>query len=375
MGSARERLDDRGREKVQCRDCTRWFHRVDLHISSMHDSVEAYQTRHPVAPLMSDYGERKSAKTSKKLPQCADDTFKFGVARLRMRSNDERSQRYVPLHDEDWSLGPVEREALDALALAIEDDENVLIQGPPGVGKSTLVRELAAVTNTPMRRMPFRGDMRVSDLLGAKTLSVDEATGQSITMYEPGPLSDSACSGHWFLIDEIDAGPAEVMFVLFSVLERPRSLMLSTNRGGQQVEFDPRFRVIATANTLGWGDESGLHAGTQPMNEALLDRFHTVIKLDYPDAKSEVQRLVQVSGVKTDIAEKMVGAAGKIREAQKQDSVAASFSPRRLIMWAKKTVRIGDAAKAATYTVTNRLPTEEAVFVDGIIQRFFGGPV
>lgn len=371
MGSARQRHDNRGREKVQCRDCSLWFHRLDLHIVSKHDGVDAYSKRHPGAPLLSESARRKVPSTS-----TGDDrSFKFGIARMGMRENDAHSQRFVPTHDEDWEPGIIEREALDALALAFEDGENVLIVGPPGVGKSTLAKELGAITNTPVRRLPFRGDMRVSDLVGAKTLSVDAATGQSVMAYELGVLPDAAMRGHWMLIDELDAGPPEVMFTLFPVLEPERSLFLTSDRGGHGVEFDPRFRVVATANTLGWGDESGLYAGTAPMNEALLDRFHTVITIAYPDSATETKRLVQVTGVTVAIAEKMVAAATKIREAQQHDAMASSFSPRRLLMWARKAVRMGDPLRAARYTVTNRLPREESVFVNGIIQRHFGGGV
>ena len=369
MGSARQRHDDRGREKVQCRDCTLWYHRLDLHVTSKHDGVDAYSKRHPGAPLMSEFARRKVTSVDD------DRLFKFGVARLGMRENDERDQRFVPVHDEDWALGDVEREALDALALAIEDDENVLIVGPPGVGKSTLVKELGAITNTPVRRLPFRGEMRVSELVGAKTLSVDEATGQSVMSFAPGILPEAARLGHWFLIDELDAGPPEVMFTLFPVLEARRSLFLAAHDGGHDVVFDPRFRVIATANTLGWGDESGLYAGTAPMNEALLDRFHTVITMAYPDPASETRRLVQVTGVAVAVAEKMAAAAKMIREAQQRDAMASSFSPRRVLMWARKAVRMGDPKRAAKYTVTNRLGPEESAFVNGIIQRHFGGAV
>jgi hypothetical protein len=90
---------------------------------------------------------------------------------------------------------------------------------------------------------------------------------------------------------------------------------------------------------------------------------------------SEVRRLVQVSSVAVGVAEKMVAAANKIREAQARDAMATSFSPRRLIMWARKAVRMGDPVRAARYTVTNRLPHDESVFVNGIIQRHFGGSV
>jgi cobaltochelatase CobS len=365
MGSAKQRHDDRGREKVQCRDCSLWFHRLDYHVSSRHDGVDAYQSRHPSAPLLSESARRKVSGSPD------DRSFKFGVARLGQRDDDADDAQLVPVHDEDWTLGDVEREALDALALAIEDDENVLIVGPPGVGKSTLVRELGAITNTPLCRLAFRGDMRVADLVGAKSLSVDAGTGQSVTTYETGPLPNAAGRGYWMLADEVDAGPPEVMFTLFPVLEARRSLWLT----GREVTFDPRFRFIATANTLGWGDESGMFAGTTPMNEALLDRFHTVIKIGYPDQATEVRRLVQVTGVSVPIAEKMVAAAGTIREAQAREAMASSFSPRRLLMWARKSVRMGDPLRASRYTVTNRLSAEEATFVHGIVQRHFGGGV
>lgn len=367
MGSAKQRHDDRGREKVQCRDCDLWYHRLDYHVASRHDGVDAYQVRHPGAPLLSESARRKVTGSHD------DRSFKFGVARLGQRDDDADDARFVPKHDEDWDLGDVEREALDALALAIEDDENVLIVGPPGVGKTTITKELAAITNTPLRRRAFRGDMRVADLLGAKTLSVDPVTGQSVTSHELGVLPDAAMRGHWLLVDEIDAGPPEVMFTLFPVLEATRSLALTGAHGGQEVAFDPRFRFIATANTLGWGDESGMFAGTTPMNEALLDRFATVITMGYPEPSTEVRRLVKVTGVQVPIAEKMVAAAGMIREAQAKDAMASSFSPRRLLMWARKAVRMGDPARAAKYTVTNRLSSEEATFVLGIVQRHFGG--
>jgi len=371
MGSAKERYDSKGREKVQCRVCQKWFHRLDVHLKK-HKGVEDYQARFPEAPLLSEWARKQDVREGK---ADGDESFKFGVARLAMRECDEYDQRFIPVHDEDWVLGSDEREALEALALAIQEDENVLIVGPPGVGKSTLVKELGAITDTPLRRLPFRGDMRVSDLIGSKSLHVDEATGQSVTGYEGGILPDAAEHGHWMLVDEIDAGPAEVMFTLHPVLESDRSLVLTGREGGYEVDFDPRFRFIATANTLGWGDETGLYAGTAPMNEALLDRFGTVITMGYPDAQNEIDRIVKRSGCDKSEAEKMVVVATKVREAQKNETTTASLSPRRLIMWAKKSVRMGDALRASRYTITNRLPPEEGAFVAAIVQRVFGGKI
>lgn len=374
MGSAKERHDRAGREKVQCRECGMWFHRLDVHVKK-HGGTQAYKDKYPNAPLLSETARRK-AKADGEEESDGDSTFKFGVARLKERSDlDEYDRRFLPTHDDDWVLGPDEREALEALALAMEDGENVLIVGPPGVGKSTLVKELGAIANQPVRRFAFRGDMRASDLIGKGALVVDEASGQSITQYEDGVLPDAAERGHWLMIDEVDAAPAEVDFVLHPVLEEERCLMLTGKNGGEEVDFHHDFRFIGTANTLGRGDESGQFAGTAPMNEALLDRFHTVIQMNYPEKANEIARIVKRSGIEEGVADKMVAIAQAVREAQSNDTVATSLSPRRLIMWARKAKRMGDVRRASKYTVTNRLESEDAQFVDGLIQRYFGGAV
>ena len=371
MGKAKEPTDHKGREKVQCRECGLWFHRLDVHIGSKHGGVEEYKTKHPGAPLLSETAKRRVGSDND-----SEDVFKFGVARLTMRDDlEEYDEQFIAKHDEQWELGVDEREALEALSLAIEDNENVLIVGPPGIGKSTLVKELSAICNHPLRRTSFRGDMRASDLVGKGVLKVDNASGQSITDYMGGILPDSAERGHWLMIDEFDSGPAEIMFILFPVLEDDRSLMLTGKDGGVNVVFDDNFRFIATANTLGFGDESGLYAGTAPINEALLDRFHTVITMKYPETTNEVNRIVKKSNIEKGDAEKMVAIATKVREAQTRDETTARLSPRRLIMWAKKAVRMGDIRRAAKYTITNRLPSDESVYVEGIIQRYFGGAV
>lgn len=383
MGSARDKHDSNGREKAQCRVCRKYYHRVDVHVGEVHKmDVSEYSKTYPGASLYSEYARKSvefardaaaTRKRAKKKASASDgDTYRFGVAEVPTRSGlDAHDLQYVPLHDENWVPGPTEEVNLEALALGIQEDENILIVGPPGVGKTTLARELAAITSNPLRRLPCNGEMRVSDLLGAQNLIVDKDSGQTVTRWNDGPLVDAAQRGHWVLLDEFDSVPPQVGFVLHSVLERPRQLAIMGKEGGAEVEFNKEFRVIATANTLGYGDETGLYAGTGPLNEALLDRFGIVIRVDYPAHAAEVRILTERTGLESGVADRMVQVAAAIREAQKNNQTMVSMSTRRLIMWASKARRLSPQ-RAAELTITNKLPPDDGRYVAGIIQRHFG---
>ena len=406
MSDSSQPLDNKGRKKVQCMLCAQdgvdfYQHRLTSHVSKQHlKSASEYKSLFPFADLFSESAkeldskreieskileeedkneeiakdENKEKEIKKKVRESISDSdeFKIGCARLSKRIDlSEEHKILVPVFDENWEVGSTEHDHLENLALGIETREPVFIVGNTGCGKSLLVKQLAATCNQPMMRMNLHGDVRAADFVGDKTVSVDPETGQSIITYKYGVLPQAMKIGAWLLLDELDAAQAHILFVLQAVMENDMTLVLSSNYG-EIIKADPNFAIIATANTLGKGDDTGLYTGTNQLNEAFLDRFGTVIKMDYPKQDSEVNILMSKTGLNRNDCIAMVEIANQVRTAQARDSVYCTFGTRKLLHWAKKAVRFGDIHKAAQVAVLNRLSFEDAKVVGGLIQKKFG---
>jgi len=391
--SVHEKLDDKGREKVQCRECGEYHHRLDVHLKKHDMKVSEYKDKYPGALTISQTAsdiaasaarkamEKRMGKTSKQVKAAieveaaaatAHNAYPFGVATLFSREDlTEEDKQHLHEHDAEWKPGKREVEEWELLAIGIEDNSPVYLHGPTGCGKSTAVIEMSVVLNQPLIRFQGTQQAKEAHIIGHTDLVVDEASGESITQWTDGLLPKCMRNGWWLLVDEFTALPAGILFAFQAVLEGNK-LMLPT---GEVVKPHEHFRLIATDNTNGRGDDSGLYAGTHVMNEATMDRFSVVIACDYPEPEHEAKILVAKGGVDLKTAERMVSCANKVREAARNEACFCTFSLRRLIAWAKMTKRLGDARKASQPTVLNKLNRDDAEFVNSIIQRYFGGDV
>jgi cobaltochelatase CobS len=355
---------------------------------------EAYLEAHPGAEVHSEHAKKllteslipgppsmkTKPKQSKKDEPKNGEALEFGVATLYQRTglDDDEDKPFVPVHDDDWQIGPVVMDIWEAMAVAIESGENSLLVGPTGCGKSQGAEQLGSICGQPVFRLGCHGQITTEDFLGRVEVAIDPETGMNFTKWIDGILPRAMRRGWWLLLDELDAAPPNVMFVLQGVLENEHKLVLPQN-GGEVVEPHPDFRFIATANTLGRGDETGLYAGTFVLNEAFLDRFGVCVACDYPEPETEANILAVKAGIPRGDARRMVECAVRVREALSNGDCYCTFSTRRLVAWATKSVKFGgdrDAVrKAAKLTVTNKLGNGDKEFVESVIQRHFGGSV
>ncbi|MGB0499952.1 MAG: AAA family ATPase [Acidimicrobiales bacterium] len=190
---------------------------------------------------------------------------------------------HVPEIDPAYRFDPSVSKALLA---GFVHNRRVLVQGAHGTGKSTHIEQIAARLNWPLVRVNLDGHITRLDLVGRDAVVVRD--GLQVTEFREGIVPWSLQRPVALVFDELDAGRPDVMFVIQRMLERGGSFtLLDQNR---VLSAHPGFRIFATANTVGLGNLSGLYHGTQLLNQAQVDRWDIVARLDYlsPDAEAGI---------------------------------------------------------------------------------------
>jgi MoxR-like ATPase len=155
---------------------------------------------------------------------------------------------------------------VDSLLIALLADGHLMVEGAPGLAKTTAIKELAAALQGDFRRLQFTPDLLPGDLTGTDVYR--PGTGEF--HFQPGPLFHNL-----ILADEINRAPAKVQSAL---LEAMGEQQITVGRNTYQL---PRpFMVMATQNPIE-------HEGTYPLPEAQLDRFLLYVCIGHPDANAE----------------------------------------------------------------------------------------
>ena len=249
---------------------------------------------------------------------------------------------------------------LEKLAYGVSNNLPVLLIGETGVGKTQAVRYLAWKTQNGLRRVNLNGATTVDEFLGKLLIN------EKGTYWLDGVLVDAMQAGDWILLDEINACLPEIAFSLHSLLDDDRMVVL-TEHDGRIVRPHPNFRIFASMNP----SEEGRYGGTKMLNEALMDRFPVVIRMEYLPLEKEVEAVMKQSGNDDrELVERMVKVAHDVREAIRNEKVFGSFSTRRVIDWARMALTF-DPRESAEYTVLSKMSSYDAEAVEDIIDLYF----
>ena len=179
---------------------------------------------------------------------------------------EEQSKVLGRVRDEVGKVVVGQTEMVDRLLLGLIADGHMLIEGVPGLAKTTAIKALADSVNADFARIQFTPDLLPADLIGTQ-------------IYRPGERRFEVKQGPVFtnllLADEINRAPAKVQSALLEAMQERQVTI-----GDQTLELPDPFLVLATQNPIE-------HEGTYPLPEAQVDRFMLKVRVGYPNKVEE----------------------------------------------------------------------------------------
>lgn len=143
---------------------------------------------------------------------------------------------------------------------------HVLLEGVPGLAKTTTVKTMADALETKFQRIQFTPDLLPADLIGTMIYRPNDGTFET----RKGPIF-----ANFILADEINRAPSKVQSALLEAMQEKQVTI-----GDQTWPLDSLFLVMATQNPIE-------QEGTYPLPEAQVDRFMLKLKIDYPTPADE----------------------------------------------------------------------------------------
>lgn len=168
-----------------------------------------------------------------------------------------------------------QRKMVESVLTGMLAGGHVLLEGLPGLAKTTAVKAFADAVSLQFKRIQFTPDLLPADLVGTTLYNAREARFET----RRGPLF-----ANLVLADEINRAPSKVQSALLEAMQE-RHITI----GDQTFQLDDPFLVLATQNPIE-------QDGTYPLPEAQVDRFLLKVKVGYPDKSDEMRILDAVSG-------------------------------------------------------------------------------
>ena len=234
----------------------------------------------------------------------------------------------------DWN------NSLQILNKAYEANLFVIIIGPKGTGKTSLVRDFAQSKGAKLESINFSLRTRESHLVGTKTLT------NGTVSFEEGILIKSMKDGSMLYLDEINSAEADVLLRLDEALDDRRQIGLKES-SGERIQAKEGWFVIATINPL-------THSGTKELPPQILSRFPVRISLEYPPENIELEIVKKyVSKDRDEELAQGIKLANTLRQAAAVEELFYSPSLRETIAFGKLLDKGMKAKEAATIVFGN----------------------
>lgn len=159
---------------------------------------------------------------------------------------------------------------VERLLIALLADGHLLVEGAPGLAKTTAIRALASRLQADFARVQFTPDLLPADLTGTEVWRPQDGRFE----FQPGPIFHPI-----LLADEINRAPAKVQSALLEAMGERQVTV-----GRHTYPLPQLFLVMATQNPIE-------QEGTFPLPEAQLDRFLMHVRIGYPEAAAEAEIL------------------------------------------------------------------------------------
>jgi len=393
-------------EKITCQICGAKIHAVSAHLREDHPSVslDEYRAQYPDAPLLSKVAEERLIKAQAEKAAAADTSAKTEMATgaaVVASLAERRGYVHQPLHEVfefgevDAAMSSIHKKPIMITVvtdhnghedLVPEVDENHIFDialvktalmgielkvptylwGHAGTGKTSTLRQICARTQRPFLRVQHTLNTEESHIVGQWTAKA------GTTSFELGPLAVAMKYGLVYCADEYDMAMPSVLAVYQPVLEGQPLVIKEADHDNRVVRPHENFRFVATGNTNGTGDETGLYQGTMIQNAANYERFGVVEEVKYMPEKQEISVLMSQAKIKNAEATRLVKFANDCRQSYATGKIGLPISPRALINAANMGVRRGDFKVGIQLSYANRLSRVDKATVEGLAQRIFG---
>ena len=209
-----------------------------------------------------------------------------------------------------------------------------LLKGPTGTGKSRFIEFMAHRLGKNLITIACHEETSSTDLIGRYIIKGAE------TIWLDGPLTTAVKEGAIIYLDEIAEARPDVIVAIHSLTDHRRELFI--DKLGETIKAHEDFLLVASFNP-------GYQRGFKELKPSTRQRF-VAISFDYPEAKIEIEILINETGIDKDIAKKLVNIATKIRNLTEL-GLTETVSTRLLV----------DAAKLIKSGLPKRLSVKVAV--------------